>query len=286
MVPPEDIFNCSVPEVLNDNAPALADKPVVVLPVNTKDGNAVVPAGSCKVPVIVSPALSTFNEAAPVKLATTVPALKFPELSRSTIVFGVFVLVAVVAEFATLPAVEIVANLVSTIAAAGSTSALTINELVNNPDELLCTTPAVVNPSSVSPDELTFICSTPLTSNDNTFAVAAESPVLVLPVNCNDGTAAVPAGNVNAPVIVSPDLSTFNDAAPVKLAVIVPAEKLPDASRATIAFAVFALVAVVAEFATLPAVLIVASLLSVIAADDEISAFTINELDNNPDALL
>jgi len=47
------------------------------------------------------------------------------------------VLVAVVAEFATLPAVLIVANLVSTIAAAGSTSALTINELDNNPDESL-----------------------------------------------------------------------------------------------------------------------------------------------------
>src|SRR5579872_7004473 len=204
MVPPEEIFNCSTPAVLNDSDPALADKPVVVLPVNTNDGNAVVPAGSCNVPVMVSPALSTLADAAPVKLATTVPALKFPELSRATIAFAVFKLVAVVAEFATLPAVEIVANLVSTIAAAGSTSALTINELVNNPDELLCTTPAVVNPSSVSPDELTFICSTPLTSNDNTFAVAAESPVLVLPVNCNDGTAAVPAGNVNVPVKVPP----------------------------------------------------------------------------------
>ena len=45
-----------------------------------------------------------------------------------------------------------------------------------------------------------------------------------------------------------------------------PAEKLPDASRATIALAVLALVAVVAEFATLPAVLIVANLVSTIAA--------------------
>ena len=45
-----------------------------------------------------------------------------------------------------------------------------------------------------------------------------------------------------------------------------PAVKLPLASRATIALAVFAFVAVVAEFDTLPAVDIVASLLSGILA--------------------
>jgi hypothetical protein len=73
---------------------------------------------------------------------------------------------------------------------------------------------------------------------------------------------------------------------PDKFAVMVPAEKLPDESRATIALAVLRLVAVVAEFATLPAVLMVANFESVIAADDEISALTINELDNSPDALL
>ena len=37
------------------------------------------------------------------------------------------------------------------------------------------------------------------------------------------------------------------EALPLSVAVIVPALKLPDASRATIAFAVFALVAVVSE---------------------------------------
>src|SRR5438105_1928503 len=62
---------------------------------------------------------------------------KLPELSRNTIVFGVFELVAVVAELATLPAVEIVANLVSIIAAAGSTSAFTISELDKLPDASL-----------------------------------------------------------------------------------------------------------------------------------------------------
>ena len=41
------------------------------------------------------------------------------------------------------------------------------------------------------------------------------------------------------------------DALPINAAVIVPAEKLPDASRATIADAVFKLVAVVLALATL-----------------------------------
>jgi tRNA-binding EMAP/Myf-like protein len=64
-------------------------------------------------------------------------------------------------------------------------------------------------------------------------------------------------------------------ALPVRLAVIVPALKLPDASRATIADAVFALVAVVAELLTLSAVAIVSSLVSTMAALALISALTI-----------
>src|ERR1044071_8708149 len=132
--------------------------------------------------------------------------------------------------------------------------------------------------------------STPFVSNDRVFAVAAEKPVLVLPVNLIDGAAALPAGIINVPVIVSPALSTFNEALPVTLpvrfAVIVPAEKLPDASRLTIAFAVLAFVAVVAELATLPAVLIVANLVSTIAAPAATSAFTIREVDKFPDASL
>lgn len=62
-------------------------------------------------------------------------------------------------------------------------------------------------------------------------------------------------------------------AVPVRLAVIVPAEKLPEASRATIADAVFALAAVVAEFETLPAVEMVASFVSTIAAAELMSTF-------------
>ena len=56
---------------------------------------------------------------------------------------------------------------------------------------------------------------------------------------------------------------------------MIPAEKLPVGSRATIAPPWFAAFAVVAVFATLPAVEIVASFESTIAALGEISAFTI-----------
>jgi hypothetical protein len=63
-------------------------------------------------------------------------------------------------------------------------------------------------------------------------------------------------------------------ALPVRAAVIVPAVKLPLASRATIADAVFAEVAVVALFETFNAVEIVASLVSAIAADALMSAST------------
>lgn len=63
---------------------------------------------------------------------------------------------------------------------------------------------------------------------------------------------------------------------PVKLAVMVPAVKSPFASRATIADAVFAFVAVVAELLTLPEVAIVANLVSKMAAVALMSAFTIS----------
>jgi hypothetical protein len=64
-------------------------------------------------------------------------------------------------------------------------------------------------------------------------------------------------------------------ALPVRFAVIVPALKFPDASRATIADAVFAFVAVVAELLTLDAVEMVASLVSAMAALALMLAFTI-----------
>ena len=73
----------------------------------------------------------------------------------------------------------------------------------------------------------------------------------------------------------APPLTKFPLAVPVSAAVIVPAEKSPEASRATIALAVFADAAVVAELLTFKAVAMVASLVSTIAAAAFISALTI-----------
>lgn len=137
IVPPEDIFMRSSALVLNDKSPALVESPVVVLPVNTNDGAAVVPAGNCNVPVIVSPALSTLSDAAPRRFAITILAEKLPDASRATIVLGVFKPVAVVAELATLPAALIVASLVSTIAADVDTSALVIRDVERTPNASL-----------------------------------------------------------------------------------------------------------------------------------------------------
>src|SRR5579863_496229 len=121
--------------------------------------------------------------ALPFKFAVIVPALKFPDASRNTMVLGLLALVAVVAELATLPAVEIVANLVSTIAALGSTSPLTIKELDKLPDASLCTTPATVNASiDTTPPEEIFKRSSAFVLKDK-LPVLAERPVVVLPVN-------------------------------------------------------------------------------------------------------
>ena len=87
--------------------------------------------------------ISTYSFVATSVGLVTVPSIviilvtKLPDPLRKTIVLGVSKLVAVVAELATLPAVEMVANFVSTIAAVGETSALTINELDMRPDALL-----------------------------------------------------------------------------------------------------------------------------------------------------
>ena len=71
-----------------------------------------------------------------------------------------------------------------------------------------------------------------------------------------------PLATATVPVTLAAVPDTF----PVKSAVIVFAIKFPLASLATIAFIVFALVAVVAEFDTFPAVEIVASFVSGLAA--------------------
>jgi len=67
--------------------------------------------------------------ALPFNAAVMVPAEKLPEASRSTSVFGVLAVLPVVAVFATLPAVLIVANFESAMAAVALISELII-ELV------------------------------------------------------------------------------------------------------------------------------------------------------------
>jgi hypothetical protein len=64
------------------------------------------------------------------------------------------------------------------------------------------------------------------------------------------------------------------EALPVRAAVIVPALKLPEPSRATMALTVLALTAVVALLLTFPAVEIVASLVSTMPALALMSALT------------
>ena len=93
----------------------------------------------------------------------------------------------------------------------------------------------------------------------------------------NLALAMLPASMVFVTVPVSVVYTPFVTlvALPLKLAVIVPAAKLPLLSRDTMAEAVLELVAVVALLLTLPEVLIQASLVSTIAADVAISAFTI-----------
>ena len=68
----------------------------------------------------------------PVSAAVIVPALKFPLASLDTMAFAVLLLVAVVALFNTFPLVEIVANLLSAIAALDDISAFTIDPVKFN----------------------------------------------------------------------------------------------------------------------------------------------------------
>jgi hypothetical protein len=73
---------------------------------------------------------------------------------------------------------------------------------------------------------------------------------------------------------------------PFKLAVIVPALKLPETSLNTIVEAVFKFVAVVAELDTFPLVVIVFNLESEMEAVPLISAFTIKEVERFPETSL
>ncbi len=163
-------------------------------------------------PVMVSPAFKTFNDAAPVRDPVIVPAAKLPEPSLATIALVVLDEVAVVAELETFKGVEMVANLVSAMAAIELISASTMEEVDRVPFESVCTTPAELRLAKV----------------------------------------------------------------------MVPAVKLPEPSRATMALRVLDEVAVVAELETFKGVEMVANLVSAIAAEELISASTIEDVDNNP----
>jgi len=240
-------------------------------------------------PVMVSPVLRTLREAlpvtVPVKFAVTVPAEKFPDPLRRTMVLAVFAAVAVVAELLTFPAVEMVANLVSTMAADALTSASTSKELDNTPDEFAWTRPVDAKLAIVTtPEESILIRKRDPVESCN--APEAELNPAPVPTNKMEGAVESPKGTVSVPVNVSPVFNTFKEADPVtfpvRFEVIVVAAKLPDASLETMEFAVFASVAVVAELLTLPTVVMVASLVSAIAADGLTSALTIKEDVNKP----
>ena len=141
-------------------------------------------------PVVVVPAATV----APLPLA---PEIK-PFASLKTIVLGVLAVVAVVAELATLPAVEIVASLVSAMAAAELMSALTIES-------------AVIAVGMVIFAEPSKDWAVPVTSPETLMLRAVANLV------------ALPAFPLVVPV-------TFPVTFPLKVPVIVPAEKFPDAS--------------------------------------------------------
>ena len=87
---------------------------VIVLPVFATP---VPPFAPVTMPVTLAAVPDTLPVTSPVRLAEIVPAEKFPEASRRTMVPAVLRLVAVVAELETLPGVVMAASLVSAIAA-------------------------------------------------------------------------------------------------------------------------------------------------------------------------
>ena len=142
-----------------------------------------------RAPDILSPAFNTFKEEAPVtvpvRLAVIMEAVKLPDRSRATIALAVFAAVAVVAPFKTLPAVEIVPNLVSAILAEAETSLFTINEDDRLPDASLCTIPAVGVRLEIviTPPEPATNRDKPLVASATESAPGEKSPVFKSPVN-------------------------------------------------------------------------------------------------------
>ena len=88
---------------------------VAVMLIAAEPSKFAVPVTSPEISIARVVASAVAVVALPAKAAVTVPAAKLPEASRATIVLLPAVAVAVVAELETLPAVEIVASLLSTI---------------------------------------------------------------------------------------------------------------------------------------------------------------------------
>lgn len=181
--------------------------------------------------------------ALPFNVAVIVPAEKFPRLSRATIVDAVFVLVAVVAEFATLPMVVIVANFESTMPAPIVMSAFVISAVETFPFTSVRIIPTALRLFTRNvPEALKLPRSCPFVRKERTFAIE-EIPLVVLPANVNAGDDKVPDGNCNVPVIVSPIFRTLFEALPTREAKTVPNEALPLPSRTTMVDGTFVLVA-------------------------------------------
>ena len=115
-------------------------------------------------------------------------------------------------------------------------------------------------------------CKLPLSDDKPTF----DAPI------CNDGVVKLPIGTCKLPVNVPPVNGKSRVECPVRVAVIVPALKLPEPSRDTMVDAVLLLVAVVALFATNPEVVNVTNL-SLPMVPGVISALTIKLEEKLPD---
>ena len=140
-MPPDDTFILSKLFVMSDKAPLVADNPAFGEFVKLIAGVVVLPDIKVRAPVIVPPIVGKLPLAFPVRLpmisAVMVPAEKLPVISLATMVDTVFRFVAVVAEFATSPAVVNVANFSLLISALDEISVFIIKLFVKLPFELI-----------------------------------------------------------------------------------------------------------------------------------------------------
>lgn len=165
------------------------------------------------------------DDALPDNVAVIVPAEKFPEASRATMVDAVFALVAL----------DVTVNVVLP-------DWLAVKEA--EPDRPVPDTASVKVPLPIVGGVTQVGADVPFDCKYWPEVPAAENEVAPEPVWYGTAPAVPPAKLV---AVVAEVAFVADEALPDKLAVMVPALKLPEASRATMAEAVLALVAVVAE---------------------------------------